>query len=193
MDKIVQSNISDSLKLAIVCPPTIYGLGSGPVKTLSQQVPGLVRATLKAGYAPIAGKGLTEWDNVHIDDVSDVFVKLVDASQDPSKRDDPEIFGLNGYFFAAGGSHLWSDVAKWVAEEAHRQQLLPEAATKHLSVKEIQDVTGERSVPSWARNSKGVPQRASKYLGWQPRGSSLKDDIPIVVREEAKAMGKTPK
>src|SRR4051794_28163561 len=33
VDKIVQSAISDAVKVAILCPPTIYGKGLGPVNT----------------------------------------------------------------------------------------------------------------------------------------------------------------
>ncbi len=40
----------------------------------------LVKATLTRGQAPQLGKGLTEWDNVHVHDLSDLFVVLVEAA-----------------------------------------------------------------------------------------------------------------
>jgi hypothetical protein len=65
VDKIVLSAGSNATKTAIVCPPTIYGLGRGPGNQTSKQVYWLAKVTLENGYAPRVGKGLTEWDNVH--------------------------------------------------------------------------------------------------------------------------------
>jgi hypothetical protein len=59
IDKIVLESASDSVKTAIVCPPTIYGPGRGPVNKRSRQVYHLARITLKLGKAPQVGRGLT--------------------------------------------------------------------------------------------------------------------------------------
>lgn len=151
----------------------------------------MVSGTLEKGFAPIVGAGLTEWDNVHIDDLGELFVLLVEATQDPSKNTNPEIFGLHGYFLAENGSHKWSDVAKWIAEEANKQGYLPEDLTKSVTQKEVELMDGP-STPSWGQNSKGVAQRASKYLGWKAKGKSLKEEIPPLVPSEAKARGLAP-
>ena len=192
IDKIVQATSSDAVRLLIVCPPTIYGTGHGPVNTRSIQVPDLAKATLEKGFAPIVGEGKTEWDNVHIDDLANLFLRFVHATQDPSKNQNPEIFGLHGYFFAENGYHKWSDVSKWVAEEASRQGYLPEPLTKSVSQKEV-NLTDAVAAPSYGANSKGVAQRAKKYLGWEPKGVPLKETIEEVVSREAKALGLTPK
>lgn len=118
VDKIVQAANSDAVKVAIVCPPTIYGTGAGPLNTRSIQVPEMVVNTLNKGFAPAVSPGLTEWDHLHIYDLGDLFAKLVEASQHREMKDDLEIFGLNEYFFAEPGSYKWSDVARWIAEEA---------------------------------------------------------------------------
>ncbi|KAI2771280.1 NAD(P)-binding protein [Daldinia loculata] len=179
VDKIVlAANDSPGVKTLIVGPPTIYGQGRGPVNQRSIQVPMLIEYTLKNGYAPIHPPGLTEWNNLHIYDVSDFFVQAVEATQDPSKANNPEIFGPKGYFFLENGVHKWSDVAKWVAEEAAKQGLIPEPATKEVDF------------PYFGANSKAVAARARKYFGWTPKGPSLKDDIPSSVALEAKRLGK---
>lgn len=189
VDKIVQASISDAVRVAILCPPTIYGTGTGPVSTRSAQVPNLAKATLEKGFAPIVGVGKTEWDNVHISDLGDLFLKLVDATQDASKKGSPDIFGSHAYFFAENGSHTWADVATWIAEEASQQGYLPEGLTKPVSLKEVSLIGGT----SWGQNSKGVAERARKYLGWAPKGKPLKDTIAEVVAKEVKDAGLTPK
>lgn len=191
VDKVVLASNSDAVKTVIVCPPTIYDTGSGPVNTRSMQVPNMVKGTLEKGFAPIAGVGKTEWDNVHINDLSDLFVKLVDATQDEAKKNNTEIFGPHGYFLAEHGSHRWADVAQWIAEEASRQGYLPEALTKTASLKEVTFMDGA-ATPSYGLNSKGVAERARKYLDWQPKGAQLKDTIPELVKKEANALGLTP-
>jgi nucleoside-diphosphate-sugar epimerase len=175
VDKVVLASNSDAVKTVIVCPPTIYDTGSGPVNTRSMQVPNMVKGTLEKGFAPIAGVGKTEWDNVHINDLSDLFVKLVDATQDEAKKNNTEIFGPHGYFLA----------------EASRQGYLPEALTKTASLKEVSFMDGA-ATPSYGLNSKGVAERARKYLDWQPKGAQLKDTIPELVKKEANALGLTP-
>ena len=59
--------------------------------------------------------------------------------------------------------------------------------TKLVSEKEV--TLMEDGSVSWGRNSKGVAERARKYLGWQPKGAPLKDTIREVVAKEAKDLG----
>jgi hypothetical protein len=47
---------------AIVCPPLIHGVGHGPVKKRSIQVPFLVEAVLKRGKGFMVGEGQNVWD-----------------------------------------------------------------------------------------------------------------------------------
>ena len=191
VDEIALGANSDAVRVAILCPPTIYGTGAGVVNVRSRQVPSLAKATLNKGFAPIIGEGKTEWDHVHSDDLGDLYAKLVTATQDPAKRGDPEVFGPHAYFFAENGSHSWAEVAHWIADEASRQGFLPAPLTKNVSEKEV--TLMEDGSVSWGRNSKGVAERASKYLGWQPKGVPLKDTIRGVVAKEAKDLGLKPK
>lgn len=188
VDKIVQEANSAASKIAIVCPPCIYGVGSGPVSTRSSQVPDMTKNTLLNGTAPIVGAGKTEWDNVNIDDLGDLYVKLVDATQDAAKKDNAEIFGLHGYFFAANGVHTWADIARQIAAEAKKQGYLAEAAAGSITQEEVNKLDGVATA-SFGYNSKGVPERAHKYLGWTAKGTPLPDTIAELVASEAKSLG----
>lgn len=192
VDKIVQAAVSDSVRVAIVCPPTIYGVGSGAANTRSVQVPDMIKGTLEKGFAPVVEPGGTEWDNVHVQDLGRLFTLLVEAALDPAKNGDPEVFGRHGYYFAENGSHRWADVASWVAKETSAQGFLPEPITKLVSQREVELMDGV-STPSYGANSKGVAQRARKYLGWRPEGKSLLGEMPNAVALEARALGMTPK
>ncbi|KAL7787415.1 hypothetical protein V8C37DRAFT_390670 [Trichoderma ceciliae] len=190
VDKIVQGAASDAVRIAIICPPTIYGKGSGIGNQQSVQVPVLAEVTLREGFAPIVGSGKSEWDNVHIDDLGDLFLKLADATQDASKNSNPEIFGPRGYFFASNGVHLFSKLAEKVAGEVKKQGYKTEVPTKSVSLTELKGLEGYSAASdTWGNNSKGVPQRAKKYLGWEPKGVPVEDTISEVVQLRAKALG----
>lgn len=82
------------------------------MNTRSIQVYDMAKFTLKNGFAPIIGKGLTEWDFIHVHDLSDLIVGLVESAQDPKLINDPEFFGAHGYYFCEAGAFKWGDVAK---------------------------------------------------------------------------------
>ncbi|KAJ9132973.1 Nucleoside-diphosphate-sugar epimerase [Pleurostoma richardsiae] len=191
VDKIVLGANSPAVKTAIVGPPTIYGPGRGPVNTRSIQAYNMTKFLLRHGFAPVVGTGKTEWDNVHVHDLADLMVEIVEAALDPARGADPELFGPHGYFFAENGTHVWGEVARWIAEEAVRQGYMAEPKTEVITLDELlkQDSIAD---PSWCHNSKSVASRARKFLGWKPHGRSLKDEIPDIVAGEAKLLGIEP-
>ncbi|KAM0260791.1 hypothetical protein ACHAQJ_002557 [Trichoderma viride] len=190
VDKIVLAAASDAVKITILCPPLIYGKGLGVGNQKSVQLPYLVELGLTDGYVPIVKPGKTEWDNVHVNDLGDLYVKLVDATQDPSKNKNPEIFGPNGFFFAANGVHQFSKLAEKVTEEIKTQGYSNKVSVKHLSLAELRELKGENLVVNtYGLSSRGVPQRAKKYLGWEPKGISVEDAVAETVQILAKARG----
>ncbi|KAF4965683.1 hypothetical protein FSARC_6549 [Fusarium sarcochroum] len=153
-DKIVQSIDSDVVRFLIVAPPIIYGRGNGLVNKRSLTLPNLTRATIGSGYTPFIGASKAQWGNVLVKDLADLFNRFVEASQDPHKLDNPEIWDKQAYYFARGGEHQWEDVAIWVAEEAHRQGYLLKPETKSITFEEVIEKWYVAGV-SWGVNSKG--------------------------------------
>lgn len=112
VDKIVLAANASSVRTAIVGPPCIYGPGRGPGNTRSIQAYDMAKWTLQNGFAPVIGTGRTEWDQIHVHDLADLFVALVDATQDSALRESTEIFGEKGYHFCENGSFTWGDLAQ---------------------------------------------------------------------------------
>jgi nucleoside-diphosphate-sugar epimerase len=187
IDKLVLSAGSDAVKTAIVCPPTIYGPGRGPGNQRSKQVYELVKTTLKLGQAPLLGKGLTEWDNVHVHDLSDLFVLLTEAALANKKELDSELWGQKGYFLAENGHHVWGELSKEIGEVAFKKGYIKTKEVKPMSKSEADEIVGIQAL-TWGLNSKGYAERARKFLGWHPHGRSLKDEIPDIVDSEASAL-----
>jgi len=101
VDKVVLGAGSSTIRVAIVCPPTIYGRGRGPDNQRSVQVPELARVTIEANHGWQVGKGKARWGSVHIKDLSDLFLNLVErAAAGPMDRN---LWNENGYYFASRG------------------------------------------------------------------------------------------
>lgn len=83
------------------------------MNTRSIQAYALVAAGLASGgVVPVAGDGRAEWDHVHVNDLADVFVRLVEASRDEGLAGSAEVFGERAYYFAEDGAFVWGDVSK---------------------------------------------------------------------------------
>ncbi|CAG2010430.1 unnamed protein product [Fusarium graminearum] len=192
VDKIVLEEAAknpDAVKVAIVCPPTIYGTGRGPINQRSRQIPGLAETTLEKGFGPIIGAGKTEWDNVHVHDLSTLFVLLSQRAASSDNENEQEIWGPKGYFFAENGTHKWSAISTLLAKEAKKQGLIDSDETKVLDVDEAQEKLGFQAL-SWGLNSRGDAKRARKYLGWKPESPSLEEWLPEAIQVEARRLKK---
>ena len=147
----------------------------------------LARITLEDGRASQLGRGLTEWDHVHVHDLSDMFVLLVEAAVS-QKEDDGEIWGEKGYFLAENGHHVWGEVSKQVGEVAYKKGYIKSKEVTTMNPDEAMAKAGFEAV-SWGLNSKGFAKRGRKVLGWNPKGKSLEEEIPDIVDGEARSLG----
>ncbi|CAI7598251.1 unnamed protein product [Penicillium pancosmium] len=172
---------ADVLKLALVCPPTIYGKGRGPVSGRGRQVYELAKVTLQLKKGPIIGAGQSIWNNVHVHDLSDVYALLVDAAV--TGRTDPGLWGADAYYLTENGEHIWGELAQSTAEAAAKLGYIPEGKTEAFDLESAKKYAGFESV-SWGLNSRGQAQRARKILGWQPSRPSLLAELPEIVRSE---------
>lgn len=149
-------------------------------------MPNLVAFTLEKKHTLQLGKGLTEWDNVNVQDLTNLYVLLVEAAV--AKNLSPEIWGEKAYFLAESGTHVWGKLAKHTAEVAHKAGYIPTTEVQMLTPDEAKEIAGFEAM-SWGLNSKGKGLRAKKFLGWNPSKPSLFDSIPAIVEEEAKRAG----
>lgn len=99
VDDYLLNKVSNT-KTALVFPPIIYGQGRGPVKQRSVQIPELSRVSIETRETVQVGKGESTWSNVHIADVADVFVKLVEKAIEGSTGD---FWNQNGLYFVGNG------------------------------------------------------------------------------------------
>ncbi len=188
VDKIVQAagmDLSTRVDTAIVCPPCIYGKGRGPGNQRSVQLYELARMTLEQKHGVQVGAGKTRWTSVHVSDLSNCFLKLV---EDAAMRAGKATWGKEGYYFTENGDFVWGDISKLVAIEAHKQGFLQTDEVVPLPAAEANKLTPHATF-LFGANSRCKAIRARKLLDWSPKGRSLEDEIPDAVASEARKLG----
>lgn len=176
------------IKTAIVCPPTIYGRGRGPGNQRGHQIYELSRCILEKKIGIQVGAGKTYWPNIHVFDLSDCYVKLVEAAVD---RGSSATWGKEGYYFTENGEHVWGEVSKLIASAAQKQRLIPSNDVITVSAEEADKLTPHGSA-LWGANSRCKAIRARKVLAWSPEQQSLVSEIPEAVKSEASRLGLLP-
>ena len=99
VDNLVIAQAPDTVRTALIAGPIIHGFGHGPVNRRSIQAPEITRVALQRGKAPVIGKGLNVWGAIHIHDLGELFVLLLDAAV--SKNND--VWNKNGLYFPENG------------------------------------------------------------------------------------------
>ncbi|KAL4887809.1 hypothetical protein BDV59DRAFT_211989 [Aspergillus ambiguus] len=171
-------------KAAVVYPPIIYGQGRGVVKQRSVQIPELARVTLQGGKGIQVGRGESTWSNVHISDLSEIFVKLVEKAVEGQ---DGELWNQAGIYFAGNAMLNFKTISQLVAKAANDMKLIDSTEVKEVTPSEADGLTAKGSV-FWGTNAKQDSQRARQLLGWAPQGPSLEEEIPTTVQKSRLSM-----
>jgi nucleoside-diphosphate-sugar epimerase len=172
---------------AIVCPPCIWGEGRGPDNRKSMQVYQMARATLKRGIGFQVEEGNNLWTEVHVQDLSNVFLALVTAALEGGGK---ATWNDEGYYFAENGDFVWGDVARAIAKIAFEKKLINSPDIDNISTEKADELTGSGSY-LWGMNSRARAIRARKLFGWEPKQKGLFESLPEIVDGEARELGRT--
>ncbi|CAH0047337.1 unnamed protein product [Clonostachys solani] len=200
VDKIVieaGTKLADRVKTAIVCPPTIYGPGRGPGKTRGAQAYNLANSILAAKQGVLIGKGTNVWTQVHVWDLSNLYLLLGGEAANGGGK---ATWGREGYYFAENGLFVWGDVARALTGAAFEKGLIPSPTLK--SVIRTLDADRKELAPSTDLEPVSDQEakllrpflhymvlRAKKILGWTPRERLLIEETPDIIEFEAKLLG----
>ncbi len=105
VDRLVQNfsaEHADKVKAALIFPPIIYGVSRSLGNTRSIQIPDLCKHAITNHEALFVGKGEARWGHTHVADVSQLVIKLMEASLD-GKGPQEELWNKNGLYFTTTG------------------------------------------------------------------------------------------
>lgn len=173
------------VRTAIVCPPTIYGVADGPDNIHSDQWPRMAEAVIKRGKGFQVGEGKNRWTHIHVHDLSELYVKLVEEAV---RGGGDATWDDKGYYFAENGEYVWGEMAAKIAKEAKKQGLIDKDGVDSISKEEADELAPHGSA-KWGMNSRCRAIRARKLLGWKPVAPSPDDELPGLVKYAAARLG----
>lgn len=160
LDKEILSYGSRGVRAAIVCPSLIYGDGHG-AKIDSVQVPWLIQTAKKHGVAKHYGPGENIWSNVHIDDLVDLYLRVL--------KDAP----AGAFYFAENGENSMRELCAAIS-----RMLGLGGTTQAMSLVEAAAEWGDGAAQdTMGSNSRVRAARARKELGWSPQARTALDEI----------------
>ena len=181
-DKIIQEageKYADRLGTAIVCPPDIYGKGSGPVKVESVYFPAFIGEARKVGATFYYGKGENKRGWTHVQDVVQVFTLLTEQA---ALGGGSATWGREGYFLATSTEASQKELAAKVGKLLHEKGVLSTAEPKQVDEAVIQEALSDWGYDGlgwymFGGNSRAEPRRAAEELGWKPQGKGLWEEL----------------
>ncbi|NBD13872.1 NAD-dependent epimerase/dehydratase family protein [Corallococcus silvisoli] len=157
LDRRVLDAAKDGIHTDVICPCLIYGQGLG-LNPDSVQLPPLIRYARETGTARYIGKGENVWSNVHIEDLADLYLLVLERAP------------AGTFFFAENGEANFRDMVTAIGKRLH----LP---VDSLPVAEAEARWGvELGRLALASNSRIRAKRA-RALGWKPHRPSVFDVI----------------
>jgi nucleoside-diphosphate-sugar epimerase len=190
VDKVVlaASQASTNIHTAIVCPPCIWGPGRGPDKQRSVQVYDLTRAALKRHKGFVINEGVNVWTEVHVQDLSNVYLALVTAALSPDGG--KATWNDKGYYFTENGQFSWGELSQKLTKLMFDKKLINSNEVDHLD-KDDTDKLKPWGSYLWGTNSLCKATRAEKLFGWKPAQKKLFDSLSEIVDDEARKLGIT--
>jgi len=184
LHKDVDSWIFDNaqgITFAIIAPSTIHGIGSGLFKKVSQQVVGLAQMSALRGQSGYIGERTDViWGNVHINDLVDLYVLLIEGLVNGSVDSGRE----GGWYFGSSDVHSWFAIAGVLAEVLFEFGVIKTKGVSQFEQEFLDKVTGGRNLIGFTNDSRCVSNR-SRNIGWRPKSHPTVYDS---VREEVRFM-----
>ncbi|KAG5637893.1 hypothetical protein H0H81_002778 [Sphagnurus paluster] len=148
----------------IIMPPLIYGRGTGPFHRTSVQIPALIRGALRLGQSCHYGQGLPLWNAVHVQDLADLSLLLLEDALSTAPK---APHGAEGFYFCATDSFQWKQLAEEIGQRLHAHGVLPTEEVRPFTDEEAAEALGTWSGFAYGSNSRSKAIKAHK-LGWKP-------------------------
>ncbi|KAI0822486.1 NAD-P-binding protein [Trametes gibbosa] len=170
---IANEDAAGYVRTHIVLPAFVYGVPAGPLFDAGISNPhtvatGLwVNNALKFGTIPVLGTGASIWGTVHIDDVADLYIRLLDGDlSSPEKVS----HGREGYFFGSNDEVTIGQALQAIANELYALGRLSSPKLVQHSLEEIGKWYGnEFFARIFFANTRAKSERGQLEVGWAPK------------------------
>jgi len=144
-------------------------------------MPGLIRSAIKYKRAVHVGKGANVWSNVHIEDLADFFVLLLEKSLEGKapKNDD-------GFYFTENGSNNFKEPTDKIGHVLHQLGIASDATSADLDPATAATVMSPSWLPAGTGHNSRCTAKKARNLGWKPHRPGLMADIEETVKRISK-------
>ncbi|VDC03931.1 unnamed protein product [Peniophora sp. CBMAI 1063] len=167
-----------------LCPAAVVGTGSGPVKVPSIFVKMLIQYFTAAKRPLIAAEGTSRYNYVHIDDLVDLYLRLLEVIVSGEQANDSS---YARYYIGDSTEIPFKTVAEVYGTELTRLGLLPTAKVESIPRAQVD---GRARVFGADMRIRGDRAHA---LGWNPRPVDMRETIVEDIKVALEAMGLEPK
>jgi nucleoside-diphosphate-sugar epimerase len=183
-DQIVRDS-SSTVNISIVSPSVVYGLSSSTENLVPITVRDIVAAVNQLSMGFVLGPGNNILEYINVDDLADIYVRLVaDAVKGPTLHD-PRLWGPQAYYFANGEEMSFTTYMKALVCVLQRRGILPTNVI--TDVREVTDMAERAIVNKTAAihgcgmNVRCRSERAETLLFWKTKSPGLLKTLPGVV------------
>lgn len=179
--EIIEADKQALIRAFIILPSTIYGINKtelaekGVGNPQSQQVPNLIKASIDRGRAGMVGNGQNIWPNVHINDTSELFVKVYEYSVSGKKGN----HGTSGYYFAESGEYTQFALAQTIGRVLVNMKIAQDTEPTTFSQEEVDKYYNGSY---YAGTNSRCRADHSRSIGWRPKKTA--GDFFASVEEE---------
>jgi nucleoside-diphosphate-sugar epimerase len=200
-ETILHTHIKDhptKINIAIMCPPDIYGRGTGLAKQHSALIPMFIDAIKPTNGTGVgkpfyhgAGTNTRSW--VHISDLMRLYLRVVEtAASNPSQPD--QYFNKNGYYFAATQEWSQLELARATGAVLHKQGVIADPEPVEVGLKELDGLANLPGFPLlgrylFASNSRTRAERAEGLWGYKGEAPSLMDVLESDILDAVRGGG----
>lgn len=182
VDKVVLAADPTKVRTAIVAPAVIYGVGRGPDKTKSAPV---FEVFLKERKVFVVGKGDNIWHNIHVQDLSKLYLLLGEAAVNGGGN---ATWNEEGYYLAENSSYVNREMLQLASKILYKKGLVDSPDPEFVTPKE-----SEKILP-WLKimvgvDSQGTAIRGRKLLVWEPNMPSFEDELDNALEIDARSLG----
>ncbi|KZV99408.1 NAD(P)-binding protein [Exidia glandulosa HHB12029] len=168
----------------IITPPMIYGPSTGPLPRESMAVPITVKLALQLKGLVRLADGTSTWDNVHMEDLLDVyelFIKNALSAETRATRAPP----YSRFILVSSDKYTHGELVKIVADTLFKLGAIPSAEVKQVTLEE--GIAIHPMMKFLGTNSFAIPSKARK-LGWKPKHLNWRADVAVDVERILKSL-----
>ncbi|EED84078.1 predicted protein [Postia placenta Mad-698-R] len=181
-----------------ILPSTIYGQAKGPLfdagvsNSTSIQIPYLIRAALGRKQGGVVGQGKAIWPDVHIDDVADLYIVLLDAI---TANQAGVGHGWEGIYFGENGEHTWYDISKAISQALVELGVGGTDEPTSFTDEELAKYWGSVDVGNFNGTNARCRADRGRSIGWKPKYTtadmlaSIKPEVALLWEKAQKEGG----